>query len=395
MYIYRIMLKNNILNNDQIKNQNRLAVLQLLKMHGAMSRSELTGRLGCDGTTITNITRSLAADNYVISAGSTAASGRGRPKELITLNKDACHAAGIAISPRFLSGVVIDFCGNIVFQEKIYLSEQHSQNIFLKNLKQLCNNLIAECPEKRFMGLGMATFGIYDPENKIISKAEYLDAVCGINFEDFFVENFNILPEIIDATTARGVAESSRENLNLPESFILVNADVGIGCYVCLKSRALDTRRGSYNEFGHMIINPDGEICEMGHKGCVESYSAIPALEKKITMAKKINNVDLDIILDLYKKQDPQTISIVHNSAEYLGIGIANLVNIFSPEKIILSGDISNFGQNYLDVIALSVQQHAITDFSSGLEFSISKIKDEGPALGAALTKLNCFFNVE
>ena len=133
MYINRIMKKNNILNNDQMRNRNRLAVLNLLKNQGATSRSELTRQLACDGTTVTNIVRSLTTDGFIKSLGSAGVT-RGRPRKLIGLNESACHAIGVSLSPRMLCGTIVNFIGETVFQEKVHLEKSISRETLKRAL---------------------------------------------------------------------------------------------------------------------------------------------------------------------------------------------------------------------------------------------------------------------
>ena len=386
------MGKNNILNNDRIKNKNRLAVLDLLKDRGAMSRSELTGQLNCDGTTITNIIRSLDNDGFIKSLGCKAESGRGRPKELIALNEDARAAIGISFSPRLLSGVVTNFSGRIIFQEKIYLEKSISRNVLEKRLKQMAMNLLEQCRPRRIAGIGLATFGVYMPESKTIARAEYFDAICGINFENLFHSEFDIVPDIIDGTTARGIAESWARRSAMPASFILLNADIGIGCFVFTNFQPLLTGKGNYNEFGHMIMNPDGKLCEAGHRGCLETYAAVPAIERNVAEVSGKAKPVFEEIVDRYRKQDKAVVKIVNDSGKWLGIASANLVNIFAPEEIILSGSIAGFGPQYLEVLRQTVNKYAMSEFAANTRFSISGITEEGPALGAALIQLDKLF---
>ncbi|MCK4982849.1 MAG: MarR family transcriptional regulator, partial [Victivallaceae bacterium] len=121
----------NIKNNDQIKRENRYAVLKLLYQRGAMSRSELTQTLNCDGTTITRISRFLIAEGFVKPLGfSPPSKKRGRPQELISLNENSCCSIGISFSPYELVGVLVDFSGSIVFQEQIHFEKNIKKDSF-------------------------------------------------------------------------------------------------------------------------------------------------------------------------------------------------------------------------------------------------------------------------
>jgi glucokinase len=292
-----------------------------------------------------------------------------------------------------LSGVVVNFVGDIISQEKIYLENRLSRKLFKEHILRLGSNLLKQCPDEVFSGLGLATFGVYHPESKSIIQAEYLNAACNINFEKFFKEEFNIVPDIIDGTSARGVAESWRVKTKSFNSFIVINAGIGIGCFVKLTSGPLLTNRGSYNEFGHMIIKPEGELCEMGHRGCVESYAAIPALEKKLCLIEKRKTINIEEIISRYHDADAIVAEVVNVSAEYLGIAAANLINIFAPEAVILGGKIAEFGSSYLEVLKSTIRKNAISDFSKNLTCLLSEIKEEGPAWGAALTQLDKLFS--
>jgi N-acetylglucosamine repressor len=384
----------NILNNDQIRSRNRLAVLDLLCGGEALSRSDLTSLLGCDGTTVTNIIRSLSAAGLVRSLGCRNAPGRGRPKELIALNDDSCRAVGISLSPRMLCGLVTNFSGRIVYREQVHLEKSIARATLESRLRELIGSLLRQCTPYRLAGIGLGTFGVYLPERGMIVRAEYFDAVCGIHFEQFFQDEYGIRPEILDGTTCLGLSESWARRACLPSSFVLLNADVGIGCYIHVNSQALITRKGSYNEFGHTIMKADGgELCEAGHRGCLETCAAIPALERKATRHLK-RTVHIDEILSLYQQGNNGIRQLVHDSAKWLGIATANLINLFAPEKVILSGKIAGFAAPYLQVLREASEKHAMAEFVEKTQFELSATAGEGPAFGAALAQLNKFRNL-
>lgn len=389
------MKKKNVFNHSSMKQLNQLAVLNLLRCNGAMSRAELTRELSCDGTTITNIIRELMEHNLVISRGSVASAQPGRPKELLELNSSAKQVIGISFDPRFICGVVTDLNGKLIFHKEIHFEPEISQHKFLALLQALNSALLNNVSEEKLLGVGIGTFGPLVPNENIVRDSGNFPAVENLNMLEYFSSQFKIMPAILDGTSAKVIAELWHDaQEEEKKNFILIDAGIGIGAIIVTKGKLLNSENEYIGEFGHTVYDPNGKTCKCGLKGCLETLAAIPALEENVAVKLGLPGISFDTIIMKYQSGDPAVKNVVENSAKWLGIAIANLTNLLVPERIILSGLLQNLGDNYLELLREKAEEFTFPTFrKKHISIQKSRFGSESAALGAAIYLLRRYFD--
>ena len=183
------MAKKELLKLNNIRLKNTLSALNTLRSEGKMSRVELAQKMNCDGTAVTRITRNLLTKGLLKTAGITKSQG-GRPRERIELNADWKHAIGIELAPGYLTGVLANLKGHIIVREQIFLSKDQSRKEFTQALELLTGRLLNSCDRKKLLGIGIATFGAFSGENKILEDVTSYPALEKFNIEEFFCRKF-------------------------------------------------------------------------------------------------------------------------------------------------------------------------------------------------------------
>jgi len=387
------MNKKNVLNLNSMKNINIQTVLNALRCHGQISRAELSRSLNCDSTTITNIIRSLSKQNLVKSHGSVAGARAGRPKELLTLNSTAGYCIGLSFDPESIHGIVVDLAGKIVLRRQVHYKADITQIKFLALLKKISKNLFNDIAGKKLIGIGIATFGPLDPRSKIISNTERFPAVNNLDLKEYFYKNFKLTPEVIDATATKTMTEIWNDSRQADKKdFILIDAGIGIGA-VIVKKGIIDRKEKYFGEFGHTVILPDGEKCTCGMRGCLETVAPIPAIEKTAAAALSCETITFDSIIERYQTGDPVITKVVDDSAKWLGLAVANLINLLIPDKIILCGALFELGNSYICKLQRTVNEFTFPLFrGKGVVIQQSIYGKEAAAIGAANYLLYNFF---
>ncbi len=387
--------KSNVVNHHSMKQFNQMAVLNMLRRNGEMSRAELSRELSCDGTTITNITRELIEQELVMSLGAMASNHPGRPREILELNPAARQVIGISFDPRLICGIITDLNGKLLFQKEIHFEAEIDQKKFLAHLEAMCRTLQHNVAAKRLLGIGVATFGPLSPGENILHHTRHLPAIENINMTEFFSQQFNRPPTMIDGTAAKVMTELWHDHREEEKkNFILVDADVGIGAAIVARGRLLSSEKGCIGEFGHTVFDPEGEPCKCGLRGCLETLSSASFLEQKIAGILKKKEVSFDAVVAKYRSGDPAVRSIVDRSARWLGVAVANLINLLIPEKIILSGLLTTFGDDYLTQLRNSAAEFTFPAFRQNqISIQTSSFGSDAAALGAAINLLRRFFD--
>jgi predicted NBD/HSP70 family sugar kinase len=374
---------------------NRKAVLDLLRHQGSSSRVEIARTLRCDGTTVTNIVRDLLAMDIVRAVGSDTSAGIGRPREIIELNRDVKLAIGLSFDPRYIMGIVVNLSGEIKVREQVFFDSNVSQKELIHIVDQLVDRLLGFCNQDKLLGIAISTYGVLSPDDKIVRLAADFPALQGIDFNAHFLDAFNVRPTIIDRTFAMGLAEIElkKRTEGSPLDFLLLEVGMGIGCCIVMKGELIYGAGGYANEFGHTVIDIDGRLCRCGHRGCLETLASIPAIEKGVAKALGGSAIGFDAIAERYLAGDPPVVEVVDKAARWMGVGIANLVNLFNPTEIVLSGQLLELRKPYLDLVYAAVREFSLPQFFTNLRVVASSLGPESSTTGAAKLLIESFFD--
>ena len=145
---------------------------------------------------------------------------------------------------------------------------------------------------------------------------------------------------------------------------------------------------GTAGEIGHTTIHTNGPQCRCGNRGCLESYVGAPALIAEVNAQRQGNGYQpVKSITDITAaalQNDPISCQTIAKAGSYLGIALANLINLFNPGLIILGGELSAAGDLLLDTVHQSVTQRAMPKAASEATITISQLGDNAVAMGAA-----------
>ena len=238
--------------------------------------------------------------------------------------------------------------------------------------EEICDDIAALCGQlaqgERVVGIGVGCPGTVDHGVVLYSNnldwhdfamADYLKAKTGMQVYIGNDANVAALGEAL-AGCAKGA-----------ESAVIVTLGTGVGGGVVLGGRLLTGYTGAAAEPGHTVIldTPDAPLCTCGRRGCFESFASATALIRMTqearaahpecllnTLALTENAVTGRTAFDAATKGDAAAQEVVDRYTRYLAVGVANLINIFFPEVIGLSGGVANQGENLLAPLRAAVE---------------------------------------
>lgn len=173
----------------------------------------------------------------------------------------------------------------------------------------------------------------------------------------------------------------------------------GIGGGIIVDGSLYRGRMGSAGEVGHMVVQRDGPLCGCGNFGCLEAVASKTAIARNLAVlaqngrspvlvdagATDIRQVKSGVIAKALKAKDPGVAQVIDQAAAFLGIGMANLVNIFDPELIVLGGGlVEKLGESYVQTAVRAMRHHAMAEIVAGVEVGMAKLGDFAAVIGAA-----------
>ena len=172
----------------------------------------------------------------------------------------------------------------------------------------------------------------------------------------------------------------------------------GIGGGLILNGSLYTGATGNAGEIGHMIISSDGPLCGCGQRGCLEAHSSKTAIAKEvITLASMgeaptalrqagtdFKNYTSKVLAKSSQGGDRRVAEVLSRAAWHLGIGMANCVNILSPEVIVLGGGlVEKLGKKFVDEAEHSMHLHAMPHLVMNIKVVEASLGDDAVILGA------------
>lgn len=180
-------------------------------------------------------------------------------------------------------------------------------------------------------------------------------------------------------------------------SSMTIALGTGIGGGICIDGKILSGFNGSGGELGHMKVVPNGKLCGCGQKGCFEAYASATGLVREALsrlMVNKnnllyksingdLNKLEAKNIFDAVKNEDKFSMELVEYEAEFLSIGIANILNVINPEMIILSGGLALAGDTLLNPVREKIKKYTFPPALKGIKIVQGVLGNEAGLKGS------------
>jgi N-acetylglucosamine repressor len=375
-------------NRDLIRAINRSHILNVIKTHGPIGRAEIARRTGLSPATVTSISAKLISQDLVLEKSAGDSSG-GRPPILLVINSKGGHVVGIKLTETLAVCALTDLNAMILAKSSMRLSG-HGPAQVADDLARMVLSFIREqkIAKKQLLGVGIGVAGIVDAEAGILRQSP-IYGWDNVPIRDMLQSKLHIPVYIENDVNTLTLTEKWFGHGRGLDNFLTVTVGRGIGLGIVANGQFYRGQTGGAGEFGHTTINPDGPLCACGKHGCLEAYVGDPGLLRTAKEAAARNELsapvkNLDDLLFLAQKGDLTAIQIFSEAGRILGIGIANLINLFNPEKIIISGEGTREGDFLFVPMRESIQQNTMPGLFDPNTILIAPWGDDAWARGAA-----------
>ena len=336
-----------------------------------MPRVQVAKELNVSPATVTTITSELIDSGLLqeVTAPRDLEAGRGRPAVALGVRPEAHLVAGIKLSDREHTAVIVDFAGNLIADLAISRSPAAMEpHVLYETVETLLTEVCAKAgiSPRDLSAVGIGVPGYVEADTGTIlwspvlsvgrlALAPVLAARLG---RPVFIDNDANLVSLAELWFGAGRSRSD---------FAVVTIEHGVGMGLVLNHRVYRGARGLGMELGHTKVQLDGALCRCGQRGCLEAYIADYALAREATTALNWSsremqsvNILLESLYDHAKAGNPAARSIFRRAGRYLALGLANVVNLFDPGLIILSGERMRYdylyaGDTLAEIAALAI----------------------------------------
>jgi glucokinase-like ROK family protein len=384
-----------------LRQTNQQTLLTLLYFNEPISRLDLSQLSGLSPATVTNMITELLRDKVIVEAGAEESQG-GRPRMALAINLQRGYFVGVDVGETHIYVELFDIKLNSISHMRQEVSESENQPAQIVNhLVETIEQLLAQTriPQDRIIGVGIGIPGIVDRVSGV--------SIVAPNWGWEQIPLLNLLksrlkmPILLEnGAKAMGLAEMWFGAGKGLENLAVLLIGTGVGAGIIVQGELYHGSTNSAGEWGHTCIELHGRPCCCGSRGCVEAYVGSHSIISRLHEAdpnhpalKQVSHqAILSALCDAAERGDPAARQLLSSTAEYLGAGIANLINLINPELIVLGGWAGRLiGKHILPELRQTISAYALKTPLDAVTLSLSQLDWNGVSVGAACLVLQDF----
>ncbi|MFJ5934663.1 ROK family protein [Streptomyces sp. NPDC093071] len=396
-----------------LRRENRTAVLRRLYFDGPMSRLTLGPATGLSSGSVSNVVAELVAEGLVEEAGSVDSAG-GRPRTLVRITPGSGFMIGVDIGETRIRIELFDLALTELARAERPLASsgprtaRYDVDLVVAHLREGIAEVLrsAEVPAELLLGVGVGVPGIVarTPEDGAVVHGQTVDWDA-VPLERLLRESVELpasVPYWIDnGAKTLGQAEMWFGAGRGARSAVVVLFGSGVGA--CVVTDPMGPGRAL--EWGHLTVRVRGRRCRCGSQGCLEAYAGAEALLERWREAggRPPEGADEETALtamlaaaypvDTGTAPDATALAVLEETAEFLGAGFADLINLFQPERILVGGWAGlQLGTRFLETVTGYAREYALRYPASRTGIGLGTLGPEAVTVGAALLPLVDFF---
>ncbi|MBZ4664026.1 MAG: family transcriptional regulator [Caloramator sp.] len=374
-----------------MKKINTGLIIDVIRLKGPISRAEIAKILNLTPATVTNITAELLNKNIIVESDLGQSTG-GRKPILLKINADSYYILSVHIGSTRIRTAVLNMESKIIGKISVKTTPkttyEEALNIIKEGIERLVNE--NEINKEKLLGIGIAAHGIVDAEKgKIVYSPNYGWKNKNIRTD---IEKIFDVPAFLDRDVrAMALSESWYGAGKYVDQFISVKIGYGVGISLINNKQQMRGYTDGFGEFGHTKVCFNGPLCSCGNRGCIETFSSEKAVERYA--AELGLEKDCMAIHELSLMGDERAISAINRASEYLGLAVANLINTFNPQLIVLGGDLIDVNDYYLNGTIENAKKYALPDLFESCDIKRADTKGDAIIKGAAVLVLDNLFD--
>lgn len=369
---------------------NRSLVLNTIRREGPLSRTRLTELCGLSVGAVSTITNDLLEKNWILEIGEGDYTG-GRRQVMLKLNPGAGIVVGLKLMEKRVVGAVTDLESRVLYYVERDIDTQHDPRAIARTLVDVIETMLAAAKVRRnkVVGVGIGLAGAIDARAGVVHLSPFFhwrDVPLAKLVEDRLALPVYIDNDVNTLTMTEQLFGPGQHAAN----FVVVTVGRGIGMGIIVNHELYQGTRGGAGEIGHITVAVDGPLCDCGKRGCLEALAADPAVVGFVRDARRAQGhtgaepATLEDVVAAAAQGDVPAREALQQSGRYLGIGLATVVNLFSPSLIIISGEGVIAGDYRLAPMFEALREHTFNGLLDKVEIVVQHADDRAWARGAA-----------
>ena len=378
-------------------------ILNIIQKYEGIPRVEIANRLSLRFATVTDVVRELIEEGLVME-GEGVDSARGRKATRLEVNAGARTAIGVDIGTENIRAGLVDLKGQVLERMKVPSYGAQGKDAVIKSLRTVLRKMVnmSNWHGPKLLGIGIADPGTVNSKEGISVYASNING-----WEDFRIaDNLRDIiksPIIVnEVSKLKAVAENKFGIGKAIKNMLYIDIGIGIGSGIIIDGNLYLGANEVAGEIGHTLVKEDGPLCRCGARGCLEAIAGGRAMAERAkeelkngvysTLRDK-KGITAKDVFEAAENDDRMCVTLVDESARYIGRAVANFVTLFNPELVVMGGAIVENSPNFVETIQKIVKIDAFRYGTEKLKFSISLLGEDAATIGAASIFIEKFFS--
>lgn len=358
---------------------------------GGMTAAQLARHTGLARSTISNAVTALKQSRVVIEVDRVALEGAGRPGTLLTLNPQAGTCIGVHLAYDDMQVVVADISHSFIAEKRISVGVDYEPQDVLRVVRKALEEFYKSngLSRQSLLGAGISVSG---PVNRqgVLQRGGILPKWAGLNLKTLFEPVFEVPVLVENESNCAALAEMKWGAARGCANFVMFKMDVGVGGAIVSNGALVTGVSGGAGEFGHVSINPDGELCRCGNRGCLEIYASFAKPLEQLSRVHR-KSVTMDDAIAMAEAGDAGALRMISDVGEYGGRGLAMIATMINPPLFIIGGRMALAGELLLAPMRNALNRHTLIKphDDSPVEMMVGKFTENDSLLGAVALVLD------
>ncbi|HEY31485.1 MAG TPA: ROK family protein [Dehalococcoidia bacterium] len=317
---------------------------------------------------------------------------------------DDTRVIGIDLGGSNVRAAVVNAQGQMLARDQGITPADEGSEAIVKSILDSVNRVLgqAHLAASDLSAVGLSCAGLSNPETGILYTSPNIPTLKDVPLAGLIEKELGKKVFLMNDANAAAVGEMHLGAARGARNFIYVTLSTGIGAGVVIDGKIYAGSTGLASEPGHMIISDEGPECYCGSRGCWEPLASGTALanyaRRRIQEGIKTSILDYvdgdaervtaEVVHRAAQRGDALAKEVIARTAYYVGVGLANLINIFNPELIVIGGGLSNIGDMLLEPAYEEARRRAFSQMSDVVRFARAKLGEDSGVLGAAVFAL-------
>jgi len=380
-----------------VREINLSVIMNYLRTNAPISRAALAEATGLNKTTVSSLVNELIERQFVQEIGH-ASQNTGRPAVLLKFNPDVGFIVSCEIGVDFILVICTDFSPKIIWRHEEHIDPTIGQRAILDRALAILHQAIeVGCPlGGTLLGVAVGVHGLVDQATGALLFAPNL-GWKDLPIRAILQSSLNVPLFVDNEANLAALGERFFGAAQGYDEVVYISATgVGLGGGIVHGGRMFSGVTGVGAEFGHMTMDPDGEICKCGNQGCWETQVSQQALFRYVwrlvdqgeasglteMTGGKRDSLTVPLIIEAAHTGDTVALDALKIVGRYLGIGIASLVNVLNPELVVFGGLLSLAGEFLMPVIDKELDQRALKWNREAMKLVLAKHGSDACVMG-------------